>query len=603
MPRPLEQAGEFVLRQTSVSESSPSVILQPPPVPIPVDRDNRTVLLSCGAALVLFLAPFIVAVAARYESFAMANESLAYRWGHPSRTSIGDVPPIMLQGFTLTAAHQYLVIALESVYPPSTASLRTTLQLFTWITFLLFFVAFAGILFSAARKPSFGAGEIAWISVPWTASILATGGSGWYYCLLPDYYHLNAILACAVVLLGIPFARRLSAMGTFPVRPMDTAALGFVLGLGVANKITWGAPCLVVFGLVLLGIRSTLKQVALHGALIAGSAVLSCVLVLLAYYRFDVTALAPALREWIAFMRGQEGSMELGGAVFFNRVKSSNYDVLYPLQGITIIVAGGFARSWRERAGVAFCLAGIIALWLVVVMRPAGTTLWDINVLTLTLTALAVSILASRRILNGIMIVWLLVFVGLNVRNPPTTTLEFIRASSELSADRFLAFDEINRFAGTRPQVVILVNNDYHHEGVYELLLKAAADSPTWNITSGRTWLRNFGDITYYHEYGPPIELPADLANSCVVWFDRPDFPQLTTRYERLEQLAHDPAYEIISLPIYGTSLAQTPPILVWMHAARLREAQPFHSIFEQSSVPPLMRATRPPANTGTPRK
>ena len=151
-----------------------------------------------------------------------------------------------------------------------------------------------------------------------------------------------------------------------------------------------------------------------------------------------------------------------------------------------------------------------------------------------------------------------------------------MRASRLAADDRFGVFDDINRFADGRPQLLLFLNNEYHHEGVHELLLKASSDFPTWYINAGRAWLHRFVlNITFYHEYGPPIVLPADLTGSCVVWFDRPDLPALTTRFDRLAQLVSDPAYEVRSWPIHLANGAQPPVVQVWVHAARCRRERP----------------------------
>lgn len=533
-----------------------------------------------------FLVPFLFAALNHFEGFAFATESLAYRWGHPSRASMGDIPAILPQGFTILAAQQYLVLAIEYFYPLTDETLRQSLQLFTWGTFLIFIASFLSILTGAARNPRLNIGQVCLIFLPWIAAIYATGSIGWYFCLLPDYYHLNAIIACAVALLCFPFIQAiLDPVEPLP-SPMQVIGLGAVLGLGVANKVTWGAPCLVVFGLVLLAGPARPLQALRRGALLAATAGLTLVLVLFAYYRFKPGLLLPGVREWFAFMHGQQGSIPMWGLEFRRMLGNFNYDWLYPLQMLTAAVAVVFSRGWRSRSVAFLCLAGMTALMWAVTQRPEGSTLWDINVLTLLLASLATMLLGRTWAGRSLITLWVLALALLCLRNLPTQRFPAIRGSAAASTNRFAVFQEVTRFADNRPQLIVFVNNEYHHNGLHELLLKAAADFPTWKVSAGQKWLQRFGaDLTFLNEYMAPIELPTDLSGLCVVWFDLPELPLLTTRFARLAQLARDPSYEIITLPVYTVRQTSPPTVRVWVHAARLRQGPAFQSSFNQSAA------------------
>jgi len=533
-----------------------------------------------------FLLPFLIAALNHFEGFAYANESIAYRWGHPSRTSMGDVPAILPQGFTILALQQYLVLGIEHFYPLSAETLRQSLQLFTWGTFLIFIVSFLSLLIAAVRNPQITSGNLCLVSLPWIAATYATGTVGWYYCLLPDYYHLNAIIACAVALLCFPFIQAI--VNPLHARPgaIQIVGLGVLLGFGVANKITWAAPCFVAFGLVLLSGPAQPLRAVLRATLLVAAVGLTLVFVLFAYYRFNSGLVLPGVGEWLAFFQGQKGSVPLWGQEFRGMLARYNYGWLFTLEMVTTAGAVCLASGWRGRIGALLCLVGNVVLLWMVTQRPEGSTLWDINVLILMLTALAMMLQDRIWVRRTMIAVWGLAVSLLCVLNPPSRQLAAIQGSAPASTNRFDVFQEITRFANDRPQLIVFANNEYHHGGVHELLLKAAADFPTWNVTVGHKWLQRFGvDLTFLSEYTPSIGLPADLTNECVVWFDRPDLPLLANRYERLNQLARDPAYEVLTLPIYTLRQTNPPSVRVWVHAARLRRGPGFQSSFDQSSA------------------
>lgn len=536
--------------------------------------DSRVLTAMTGVFIaLLFSAPFALAAWKRFEVFPIANESIAYRWGHPSRADMGDIAPILPQGFTILAFQQQLVRAIEAFRPLSAETLRSTLQFFSWGTFSLFIGGFFACLILAVRQARASADQLVLIFLPWIVAIYGTGGVGVYYCLLPDYYHLNATLACAAALFLFPFVTALIKDANLPPPSLKTVAgLGVVLGLGVANKITWAAPCLVALVAVMIAAPPRPAARLLRGALLGTAALLTFGFVLLAYYRMHPGQVLNGAREWIEFMKGQQGSMPLWGPEFSSMFGNYNYGTFYPLQLVTLGLALLCIRGGRARAFAVAGLMGFSALWWMAAQRPAGSTFWDVNVLTLLITSATVLAISRAGARIAILVLWMGVGGWAVWRHPAGYNLQSMAASRAAADNRFAVFQEINRFAAGRPQLVMILNNEYHHEGVHELLLKAAADFPSWNVTVGQAWLKHYiGDMTFYHEYGPAIQLPDDLSGSCIVWFDRPDLPLVSTRYPRLAEVQNDPAYETITLPIRAMNQANPLPVQMWVHAARRR--------------------------------
>jgi hypothetical protein len=88
---------------------------------------------------------------------------------------------------------------------------------------------------------------------------------------------------------------------------------------------------------------------------------------------------------------------------------------------------------------------------------------------------------------------------------------------------------------------VVLPGNEYHHEGVFELFLKASSDFPTWQIGRGRETVlkKYFPNLSFRHAVvgygGPSPDLP--YPDNCVlVWFSSPDFQDLPDRYPIMKE-------------------------------------------------------------------
>lgn len=524
--------------------------------------------LACGFVAILYLAPFVFAALNRFECFAYANESIAYRWGHSSRVAFGDIPPILPQGFTVFAAQQWIVKAAEFVQPLSASTLRSNLQFFSWSTFL-FFTALFLVTFAMAWRPRDLAGDQVLLAyLPLLVSFFGTGFLGLYYCLLPDYYHLNVILGCALVLVLARLVSALSPTAPFPFAPLSIA--GIIIGLGVANKITWVVPGAFALGLAVLAGPMQFTKILARCAVLGCVAALTGALVLLAYYRFNTAQAVQGINEWLGFMKGQQGEFALWSPAFYAKLKQYNFDVLFPLELASLLAGLILVRGWRPRCAAALALAGLGALLWMLTRRPASTSLWDLNILMLVLAAFILLLIPHVRVRRGVCALWLAVLVALAMRNPPSAAITSIRAAELATQNRFQVFFELNKFAGTRPQLVLLLNNEYAFGGVHELLLKAASDFPTWNVSQGRPWLLRIADITFYHEYGNPFDqMPTDLSDKCVIWFNRPDLPPLETVYDRLGSLLRDPAYEHLTLNVRMINLAEPPQVQSIVHAVR----------------------------------
>ena len=87
--------------------------------------------------------------------------------------------------------------------------------------------------------------------------------------------------------------------------------------------------------------------------------------------------------------------------------------------------------------------------------------------------------------------------------------------------------------------MVIFPDNSYHHEGVFELLLKAASVFPSnWRIGSGqKTILNRYAPGMEFRSNGGVLK-PSDpyKPGQALVWFERPNPPPLAAQYPALAE-------------------------------------------------------------------
>jgi hypothetical protein len=114
-------------------------------------------------------------------------------------------------------------------------------------------------------------------------------------------------------------------------------------------------------------------------------------------------------------------------------------------------------------------------------------------------------------------------------------------------------FNEVQYLANGRNILVVLLNNEYVHGGVYELLLKGTSDFPTWH-TSPRSEIlidNHAPNVRFKNEYEGPIDLDLpSLKTTVIVWNDRPDLAPLSKRIESLNTILRDPNYKCVIRPI-----------------------------------------------------
>jgi hypothetical protein len=489
-------------------------------------------LVTCAG---LFAFPVFVAWTLNIDFTLFANESLAYRYFLSERLVKGE-PAWIWQGHLLTVIQKGIYAVLNQVLPeyePNT--LHARVQAFSFLTLACASLLMTALLAYAAFSRYIDWVDRALIAVAALAPIYATKAAGFYYSLLPDYFVLNIVLAAGAVVLAARFGR-LENHG-----PITRAvAAGGYGGLLVSNKLTIGIAGVILLPLFLLERRLRLASIVWRAAIAFAAALFVLAFVFLIFTAFDARSEWRLIRNWAIALAASKEDGGFSGAQSLQHFDLYGYDVIIFAWLLAACVTG--FHWWHKKDGYAGAmliasLLGAVALIGFFLKRPAGTTAFDGAIILIALSMAMLTTLPRRRAfvtLIGAVVCAGTLYAALTV--PWQHNFHVARSSSVDGRARWLLHSDLTRMAEGRQTIVIFPNNEYHHEGVHEFLLKGAADFPTWNISpSGYDIIRRYaGDLQFRHEYGgvgPNAPYPEDVL---LVWFEFPNGPSLPDRYEQL---------------------------------------------------------------------
>jgi hypothetical protein len=98
---------------------------------------------------------------------------------------------------------------------------------------------------------------------------------------------------------------------------------------------------------------------------------------------------------------------------------------------------------------------------------------------------------------------------------------------------RWRLYDDIQDFSGMHAQIVVFPDNNYHHEGVHELLIKGMSVFPSWDPSPmAREIASRYLPLDEYRTGDrPQVVVPSNVV---VIWFDRTDFLPLEEQYSSI---------------------------------------------------------------------
>ena len=479
----------------------------------------------------------------------MGNESLAYRFFISESAWLGT-PTFIWQGH-LTSILQNIIFGFNQFIWGS-ANFRAELQNFALATlFLNTSLNTAIILFILFDKKLQAIDKLV-IGLSLPMAIYGLRNYGMYYLLLPDYYAFNITLTTITIWLTFRILRQERSHSL-----LFNIACGIVMGLWLSNKAS--SAILLTPAFIML-IASASKK--LEATIII---VLSCLattyLNILFYYGLNFELTGNFFRAWLTLILGSsgEGASNLK-AWFLTQIKGpygvitgitlfwggiASYYSFYPLQG----------RS--RKICVVFGWIILIGFFLVLCKRPSGTTMFDAGLALVAVSCIWIgtipNIYAKKYV--GLFLVSTLALTGISIKSDFDP---YIKTKIDANQE-WQIYDEINKLADGKKVLVILLNNEYGHGGVHELLLKGTADFPSWN-TSKRSEIlidRHAPGIRFKNEYVEPINLKGLQNDTVVVWYDRPDLNPISKRIDDLDSLTKNPSY-ICTIKTVGEKTIRT---------------------------------------------
>lgn len=484
---------------------------------------------------VLVSLPLLLLVSAGVSPLPVVTESLAYRYFNSLRVLEGERGLVFIvQGQAPGLVNHGLVWLLGAAGIPLT-DLRTRLDLFTYVFLGLNAVGTVIVVALAVVDRRFRWTDCLTVAiVPIWATYSSQGALS--LSLRPDYYVVEGLLTTAAVYL---FLRQWRAD-----RPQSlvqwTVGLGVLAGIMAATKIGLFWTGLLAAAPVLLFGAGPLR-LALRCTLFVFVAIAVFFFVTLAFYRFDASIMPEFLARWLAFVSNPGSEDRFWISLLFPGSPGANPSADYgygrlvlALWGLAILISVASAASrWRtDPRGLAvpvmvLALGGWQMLGLVV--RPAGTTLYEIGLFAVASGGVLLATLPGLRARTWSIAGWTAVLAvhcvvsGL-VNGPIIWPLSAFRESS---ATVWQAHAWLQQRA--QPVVVFIPDNRHTAGTVEEALLKGMSDLPTWNIGQGKALLSEMAPRLSFQQ--SLAEVPSGVT---VFWIEVVGEAQLVDAYPAL---------------------------------------------------------------------
>jgi hypothetical protein len=495
---------------------------------------DRLVLVVCLAGIVV---PLLTAGVYRADFLDLANESTAYRYFFVVRVADGESVVVGV-GYLLAAIQQAiyagLLLAGSHAQP-----LHQQIQAFAFGTIGVVTFGMALLVVSAYRDRLLRETDRLLVAIVSIVPIWGTRVTGFDYTLMADYHLLNLALVAGATWLFLREWRREHAAA--PSRRLFW--LGAAIGAAMANKVTLavvGAPVLLP---ALLAKPVHVRTLATRAAIAVSGAIAAFVVVVLASYRFDAGALVQMVPIWTAFVMNAGAESEFWTVTFASFLLGHGYATIalfFCLAGAMFLLQRT-RSAWTVRDGAFLVVIAIAALgsaWFVI-ERPAGSTLFETSVFMLTLGAMTLGAAggASQQwVVRAAAVFWI---VYAAVTFSWHEAFDMVRRSHTRAEAKWKHYDEVRQLGAGRPVTVVFPSNAYHHEGVFELLLKGAVEFPTWRIEDDglRVLARFAPGISYRHDLGGASPDERYAAGTVLVWYETPSLNPLM-RYESLARAA-----------------------------------------------------------------
>lgn len=488
---------------------------------------------AISLSALLCILPILLSIFLKAGFLDLANEALAYRFFYSERIFSGELA-IVGVGYLISLLHHAVYLMLQLVYPSATTDLMLRLDAFALLTNGILSAGLCALFVFALRSRILCWVDIALLATLSLAFFYATGGWGFEYALLADYTFLNILLCIASLLLFQIYWRK-----TTPPRLTEIVFLGIFVGLATANKISMLAVAGVVLVPAIFAAGVSWKAIPLRVLLVSLAAALTFIGVHFVSYLGNWSMMSRGLKIWWWFVRNA-GAMPQFWDGFAAALVAFNYDLLIIYVAIVLILSG-FVLVFRRESRLRnltiyfYCSLGLAASVVFLLKRPATSTLFESSIFALTFSAVLLTMIVEWRGMRVMLIgTWAALAMLMVTTFPLQSSYQLIAESGKLSEVKSRVFQEVMAIGKGRQIEVIFPDNLPHHEGMFELLLKAASDFPSnWRISSGqKTILDRYAPHMEFRSNGGILK-PTDpyKPGRTLVWFDRPDSLPLTAQY------------------------------------------------------------------------
>jgi hypothetical protein len=470
------------------------------------------VALFCTA---LFSFPFWICLYFQADFTNFANEPMAYRYFFCERVRDGE-SIIVGVGYLLNMFNQCAYWLTEKWLSLESVDLRSRVNLFAcwsqWIVTFLVLIVYCAVALSRRLDGT----QKLLVFLIGLVPVFGFGFNGFLYAQMPDYTRLNMVLAPSVIFL---FFTNWSSRREAP-KWWWLALTPLLLGVFAANKITLAALAPVVMMPLFLACRPSLSVLFIRGIIAVLAFALGFVLVHWLAFLGRMSALFDIAPGWFAFVANPGVEPEFWSTTFWTQIKTCNYGILSTLFPVAFITTGILVLRKKPVEALAIASLGVIFLTVLfyiytVFKRPAGSTLWEATQWPLCLATILLGMVSKNPVGRIVSLCYIAIIFAVCLVTFPYQSFSSVSQQSRPQADiRYAFFQRTLDLAQGKRIVIIFPNNDYHHEGPHELLLKGASKFPSWQIEeTGMKVIRKYaGNIEFRSECAkvPALDEPID---------------------------------------------------------------------------------------------
>ena len=454
------------------------------------------------------------------EYIHIANETVAYRFFYAERSLLGE-PITVGVGYLVGLIQQLVYLFVNHRITINAENLNIGINLFSNLTNLIILTMQCIVItITFFSKKIYYSQKIIILSLSLTMQY-GFGFQEVYYSYMPDYLHLNMVIALWLVYVYIV---NFNEVDSRELNSKVNFYLFALMGIALTNKITL-LPLMALSMLPILFNKSENNKTKLTTLL--SQLFLAIFLFVLTHFIFYLGSfdnLLAASKIWFRFVLSPGGDPSWTPSS--DELKSLNvyfYSIIY-FCAIFIFFIVNKIKYNKYSIFIIFNVLAVTFYVYAVYKRPASTTLFESTQWTLCIA----SMLIATSFTNKFRYFYCCLILLVSFITYPTfsRTISHFNTSKIYFKERKEFFDRGNFLSKNRKQIIILEDNSYHHEGIHELLIKGASDFPSWDITSGKKIIDKYlGNAEIRSKMSNQIEYDSIIEDndSVVIYFQKPD--------------------------------------------------------------------------------